>query len=514
MRRFVRRWAAMGILLCAVMLSVTVARLLLRPHDRAQSAAVRAATAATAQPIMVPHRTSPLAPHPDPALVEALLEPVFSDATLAHAGLSVVAEDGTTLFARNASTALAPASTLKLLVASTALNLLGPEHRFVTEIVAENQPQDGTVEGPVWLVGSGDPLFSRDDLNAGVGVLWRAGVRHIGGDVVVDGSDFRGPELNPNWDPDDLQYGYAAGSSAVSLDQGTIEFDVVPTTPGAPAQVRILPTNRDVRVSGTITTASSDAGTLLHIYREADTPGHIKPDNTFDIDGYVAYGDTQKYWQPVQHLVRYAGFALLSTLIERGIIVDGSVRVDSAPLAAQTLWAHRSQPLREIVRDMLVNSNNHSAEQLLRIVGAHASHVGTVATGAAAERAELVRLDVPVPGLHVVDGSGLSPLDRVAATTLAHLVAAELQTPGGDRFLRGLPRVGMEGTVWYHQLHDALGKARAKSGHIENVNALAGTVQTAHHGRVAFAFIVNDPNCNADAVTNAQDRALDVIARL
>ncbi|HEY0797751.1 MAG TPA: D-alanyl-D-alanine carboxypeptidase/D-alanyl-D-alanine-endopeptidase [Candidatus Baltobacteraceae bacterium] len=511
----------MGALLCVVMLGVLTVRLLAHPRTHSSGPAAQAAdermnpvAAFTPQPVLAPHRTAPLAPHPDPALVSATLDQIFTGDVLAHAGLAVVAEDGTTLFVRNAQTALAPASTLKLLVASTALNLLGPRHRFLTEIVAESRPVDGTIPGSLWLVGSGDPLFSRDDLEGGVGVLARSGLRHVGGDVVVDGSDFRGPELNPNWDPDDLQYGYAAASSAVSLDQGTIEFDVIPTSPGAPAEIRVIPTNRDVRVSGTITTASSSAGTLLHIYREDDVPGHIKPDNAFDVDGYVAYGDTQKYWQPVHHLVRYAGFALLSSLLARNIAVDGSVRVDSAPLAAQTLWAHRSQPLDEIVRDMLVNSNNHTAEQLLRIVGAQVSHVGTVATGAGAERAELVRLNVPVPGLHILDGSGLSPQDRIAATTLAHLVAAELQTPEGDRFLRGLPRVGMEGTVWYHQLHDALGKARAKSGHIENVNALAGTVQTTHHGRVAFAFIVNDPDCNADIVTNAQDQALDAIARL
>jgi D-alanyl-D-alanine carboxypeptidase len=72
----------------------------------------------------------------------------------------------------------------------------------------------------------------------------------------------------------------------------------------------------------------------------------------------------------------------------------------------------------------------------------------------------------------------------------------------------------MEGTVRYHQLHDALGKARAKSGHIEGVNALAGTVQTARHGRVAFAIIVNDPRAYDEVVTIGQDRMLDALARL
>jgi D-alanyl-D-alanine carboxypeptidase len=77
-----------------------------------------------------------------------------------------------------------------------------------------------------------------------------------------------------------------------------------------------------------------------------------------------------------------------------------------------------------------------------------------------------------------------------------------------------MPRPGLEGTVKYHQLTTALGRVRAKSGHIGGVNGLAGVVRTAHHGLVTFAFLVNDPNADADAVTNGQDAAMDALATL
>jgi D-alanyl-D-alanine carboxypeptidase len=75
-----------------------------------------------------------------------------------------------------------------------------------------------------------------------------------------------------------------------------------------------------------------------------------------------------------------------------------------------------------------------------------------------------------------------------------------------------LPLDGIEGTVKHHDLHDALGRTRAKSGHIEDVNALAGTIATMHHGRIAFAFVVNDPRADADIVYEEVDRALDALA--
>src|SRR5208283_2422179 len=125
---------------------------------------------------------------------------------------------------------------------------------------------------------------------------------------------------------------------------------------------------------------------------------------------------------------------------------------------------------------------------------------------------ELSKFGVPRDGLRVYDGSGLAPGDRIMPLTLAKLIAAVTRGPLGDIYVRSLPLVGMEGTVKHHDLHEALGRARAKSGHIENVNGLAGTVQTAHHGRVAFAFILNDPRADADVVYEEEDRVLDRLA--
>jgi D-alanyl-D-alanine carboxypeptidase/D-alanyl-D-alanine-endopeptidase (penicillin-binding protein 4) len=450
--------------------------------------------------------------HPDPERVRRALTPVFSDDVFRRAGVVVAAEDGTVLFQRNGSLALTPASTMKLLVAATALNILGPKYRFETDLVSEHLPKKGAINGALWLVGSGDPLFASEDLRAGVGALARGGVRRIEGDVRVDDGAFRGPERNPKWDVEDLQYDYAAGTSAVSLDQGTVEINVIPVLPGNPAAIRVNPSNRDVRMRGEIQSVLQGDGTLVHINLEPSGKDFDKPGNVFDVDGRVEVGSEQRYRQPVHGLARYVGYALLAMLEERKIRVSGTVRLDQAPLVAQTLWAHRSASLEDILRDMLVTSNNHTAEQLLRVVGAQERHIGTVQTGAEAEKGELARMGIPIAGLRIIDGSGLSPFDRVSAMTLARLVAAELQTLGGERFLRGLPRVGMEGTVRYHRLHAALGKARAKSGHIEGVNALAGTVQTARHGRVAFAIIVNDARAYGDAVTQGQDGMLDILA--
>ena len=403
-----------------------------------------------------------------------LISSAFDDS-----GLVVIAGDGTPLFARRPTAAVTPASTLKLMVAATALARLGAEHRFVTSFVAHRPANgDGRVAGPLWLIGGGDPLFTNNDLRAGVGALFRSGVRHVDGGLIVDGNAFAGPEQNPLWDPSDLPYDYAAGASAISVDQGLVELDVTPTLLGAPAQIRVIPPNPTVRIHSTVMTVGSYEGSFVDLTRGVSPLlGGSPAYNVLDLTGHVAIGPPQKYFEPVHGLGAYVGGAASVMFAERGIQLAGTPRLGVAPPDAMPLWRHRSRPLREILRDMLVNSNNHTAEQLLRIVGEPDSSglvlaptpvpdarttplppPGSASAGVAVERTLLADLGVSTTNLRVVDGSGLSPSDRIAATTLAELVAKMLATTAGDDYLRALPLVGLEGTVRHHQLGDALGR--------------------------------------------------------
>jgi D-alanyl-D-alanine carboxypeptidase/D-alanyl-D-alanine-endopeptidase (penicillin-binding protein 4) len=455
-----------------------------------------------------PSEPTPIAAAPEAAgwsghdvgSLQAQLRSALSASALATSGVAVVDAGGRPLFVRRERTALAPASTFKVLVGAAALTTLGPGYRFATTFESVADPHDGRLDGDLYLVGTGDPTLTRDDLRGGVGSVARAGVRDVRGALVADAGVFSGPETNPAWDPGDLQYGYAAGTSALSLDQGTVEFHLVPTVAGAPARIVVLPPSDAVRVFGSVLTSYT---TLLTIQRD---PGR----NDFTFAGRVA--EEQSFWRPVIDLPRYAAQVARAMLRDRGIVIDDGVRVGVAPMAPLVLWRHRSPPLRDIVHEMFLESNNHFAEQLLRALGATRG-AGTESGGGRVERAVLVRDGVPQTGLRIVDGSGLAASNRVAPITLATLLARAAAEPGGAGFVATLPRVGIEGTVRWRRVHDALGRARAKSGHIRDVNALAGYVLTRRHGRVAFAVIVNDRRADDGPVDAGIDRMLDLLAR-
>ena len=459
-------------------------------------------------PVRAPSAPTPIAAAPSapgwsaPQIrtLQSQLRSALSASALATSGVAIVDSDGRPLFVRRERIALAPASTFKVLCGAAVLTTLGPAYRFATTFESIADPQAGLLDGDLYLVGSGDPTLTRDDLRGGAGSVARAGVRDVRGALIADAGSFSGPETNPAWDPSDLQYGYAAGTSALSLDQGTVEFHLVPTGAGAPARIRILPPSDAVRVFGRVLTSYT---TLLTIQRD---PGR----NDFTFSGSVAA--EQSLWRPVIDLPRYAAVVARAMLRDRGVAVDGGVRVGIAPVAPLVLWRHRSAPLLAIVHEMFLESNNHFAEQLLRALGATRG-AGTESSGGRIEREVLVRDGVPQNGLRIVDGSGLAASDRVAPITLATLLARTAAEPAGAAFVATLPRVGIEGTVRWRRVHDALGRARAKSGHIRNVNALAGFVQTRRHGRVAFAIIVNDARADDGPVDAGIDRTLDLLAR-
>jgi serine-type D-Ala-D-Ala carboxypeptidase/endopeptidase (penicillin-binding protein 4) len=434
-----RRVVAATVVLALLIVGVWV---LARPHGSAVEPARIANLPA------IPLRAAPPAPRwsgSDLAKAGVTLDRAFVPAIAGAQGwsLAVVTVAGEPVYGRRADIAVAPASTQKLVVAATSLWALGPAYRFHTMFAArQGIGDDGTLDGDLWLVGSGDPSLWSADLRNGVAMLARSGLRRIGGGVVVDATALSGPERNPHWDRDDDGQDYAAPISAVSVDGDTIESHI--------------------RVAG--------------------------------VDRAV--------WTPMQDVARYVATSTQHMLALRGITASTPPSVGAAPLSTVVLWDHRSAPLARLESHMLWVSDNHYAEQLLRTVGEEVTGTPDDAGGIAAERAFLMQQGIPAPGLRLVDGSGLSAQNRVAAITLARLLASSEAS-----LYMLLPRGGREGTLEDYGFTSALGRVRAKSGHLSGVSSLAGYVTTRRHGRVAFAFLIDGSPADPDAaIVAAIDR--------
>jgi len=408
---------------------------------------------------------------------------------------AIVAQDGTLLYDDRSAHAVVPASAQKLIVAASVLAQLAPQYRFHTLLVSAQAPRSGTIAGDMWLVGSGDPSLRSDDLRRGVLRLRLAGISRITG-VAVDGSALAGPELNPYWNAADANEDFMAPTSGVSIDEDTVEFRIAGASLGQPANVRIKPQSGAVSYYGAIETGYADDV----IVAATGTP------NIFRLNGTIPPSVREIFYLPVHNIPHYAGVVLSGFLREAGIAVARGPRIARVPRNAAILWDHPSPALAQLVRHMLIFSDNHFAEQFLRVLGSLHGRADD-AHGLAAERRILREQHIPVPGLHVVDGSGLAESNRVAAITLARVLAHADADPRGNFLYPLLARDGLDGTLkWYH-FAQARGRVRAKSGHLAQVSSLAGYVETRHHGRIVFAFLFNGSPETADrAIVAAVNR--------
>jgi len=156
---------------------------------------------------------------------------------------------------------------------------------------------------------------------------------------------------------------------------------------------------------------------------------------------------------------------------------------------------------------MLTVSDNHFAEQLMRTVGGTSGDTPDDRNGVAAERRVLASQAIPTPGLRLFDGSGLAHANRIAATTLGHILSYFDADPHGNMIYPLLPRGGRDGTLRMYHFTSAAGRVRAKSGHLDDAASLAGYVDTRKHGRVVFVFMINGSPGNPDAaIVSAVDR--------
>ena len=394
----------------------------------------------------------------DPALRKSL------DSVMAispGASCLTVKIDGTVLYQHNSSSPVVPASTEKLITSAAALDLLGPQYRFTTSAVATATPVNGTLVGDLTLVGGGDPQLTSSIYQA---------VRHLGKDRTITLLD-------------DLASKVAA--SGVRHVTGRIlgdesRFDGLRTVPSWPAR-----------------------------YVEQDQAG---PLSALDVDdGYTLEpaGDTFERHRADQPAI--AAAQLFKDLLgAKGVKVDGGVAAAMAPAGSKPVAQIQSAPLTDVIEDMLLHSDNQTAELLVKELGKVKGTGGTTAAGVELIRAWRAQHGLTPPGSVTVDGSGLDPSDRVTCDEMATL----LDTTGGrtGTIAASLPVAATSGTLLARfRGSPAAGKLRAKTGSLNSVTALTGFVDLVDGGTATFSYVANGAPVSRQVLA-AQDLLATVLA--
>lgn len=463
-----------------------------------------------------------------------------SESSNSHWGIQIVSLDsGRTWFETNSHRLFVPASSAKLFTAALALNRLGAEFRVQTSFLGQMPPsQEGVLAGDLIVFGRGDPSIRSGDagavpkstLSALAKAILNSGIRRIQGDLVCDTSYFREPPYGPGWDWDDLVEGYAAGATALSLDDSAVRLRIRPgQKPGSAATVALTPSIPTLMaLQGTVLTVSTNDRTRIHYTR---LPGQTQ----LRVRGTIGVGSTE--WSDevsVPVPVRYFGERLLIELQKSGVVVEGSVRTvdwlereDMGDLDAtwRELGTYGSDPLGELLPWMLKPSNNVQAQMLWLLCGAETESKNRVPgvlrvvgqTTSDASRKLLAELltatGIPAGEVQLLEGSGLARANLVTPAAFVQLLRYMNQHHSAQPWHRAFPVGGRDGTLRTRFTQPpAKDNVRAKTGSLRHVHSLCGYVTSADGERFAFAILRNQVLASAGIARAEMDSMVTAIA--
>ncbi len=448
------------------------------------------------------------------------LQRFITHPALNHASVGVSVVDMTTgepLVEHNASKSLTPASVLKLITTATALETLGENYRYKTDIALDaNDPSR------ILIFGSGDPTLAgeafHDNPNLFFTTTADALKKALSPDreytlYVVDNL-FGYNGVSPEWTWIDLGNYYAAGAYGISVyDNSYRLFFNTTDRNSCPRILRTEPKIKGLTFQNelTLNNTGRDNGYIYGVpfsYERA-VRGDIPAGRTeFSIKGDIPdpgllLGET------LADYLMQAGIKIgkVETAREDYLAGHCTPQAGQPYRAGKVLCTHVSPPLKEIVREVNVESNNHYAEHLIRTIGrknkndlyADALEAGITYV------AEYWKMRcTKITSLQMYDGSGLAPQNAVSPSFLTQLLVYMYNTSGNaSSFFDSLPKAGQEGTLKNFMGNTRYrGKIAAKSGSIGGVQCYAGYLIDGNK-KYAFVVMVNKFNGTRPQVKSA-----------
>lgn len=357
----------------------------------------------------------------------------------------VVEGSGSTLFTHNGDLPVPGASLQKIVTGTAALISQGADSRFETVAAATaDVGEGGVLAGDLYVIGGGDPLLSTagygnqlqrggellHDLEKLADAIQDAGVTNIQGSVIGDESRYDTARYHPAWPERFRGQNQIGPISALNVNDGFSDF---------PAEY----------------------GGLASMVQSDD---------------------------PAANAAR----VVTDLLGQRGITVDGPSRTGEAPENVTPVATLPSPPLSDIVAETLTNSDNDTAEMLFKEIGLQVEDDGSWDSGAVGVTDVLTEAGIPMEGIQVVDGSGLSSENRMTCELIVDLLT---HPEAGQHIVQGLAVAGETGTLEDRFAGtEVAGRLRGKTGTLQNVSALSGQVTPLEGGALTFAYITTVPD--------------------
>ena len=374
----------------------------------------------------------------------------------------------------NENMPLVPASTTKLLTTDTAYGLVGENFKWKTQLEYKGEiAEDGTLNGNLYVVGSGDPSLGTRKAGAAsyteivadyVRAITDAGIKKINGDIIIQTAVFKvnkSPILPENivWVEDSNYY----------LPVGTT--------------LDINPRNEKLVVP-----AKSPFATAERYFYVSPYAHKMVFANVFDGKNFLS--------TTLPEAPSYLANLLRSSLIKSRLPISGKVVNIKTQLKAENrpiLYTYESPTLEEIVFYTNKHSDNGLAEAIMRMVGFQKYGDQSASSGKEAVIDHLTNIGFDLKGLNYIDGSGLSHSNTVTPIAQVKFLASRMHENYFKDYFESLPVAGQSGTLRHMFINsDANGQIFAKTGTLNKVKALAGYIKTKTGKTLTFSLLVNN----------------------
>jgi serine-type D-Ala-D-Ala carboxypeptidase/endopeptidase (penicillin-binding protein 4) len=443
------------------------------------------------------------------ARLQSAVNRLQADSQCKYASISLSVLDagtGETVFAANPNMGLATASTLKTITSITAFNILGKDFQYQTQFGYNGSIRaDGTLDGDLIIKGAGDPTLGswryaghkeNEVLSQMVAALAKAGIKKINGRVIGDDSIFGTQSAPDGWIWMDVGNYYGAGTSGLCWREN--QFDIKLKTGPVNTPIGVLRTVPDMpylNFKSELLNAAAGSGDDAYAYLPIGT-------KLMYLRGTYAQDQQKKSISAALPDPAYdAALRLTDTLRRLGITVSGgpesvltlNSKSQSLPAITSSLATISSPALSKIIYWLNQKSINLYAEQLLKTIAWKSGKQPTTDNGVEVEQDFWKARGIDPNSLNIVDGSGLSPGDRVTTMTMATVLKSA------------------KGSDWFQDFYESLpvyNNMKMKSGSILNVLTYAG--YQSHNGReLCFSIMVNNYNGSSRGIKEKMFRVLN-----
>lgn len=417
------------------------------------------------------------------------------------------ANTGRTLFARNENIGLATASTLKTITAATAFSLLGKDFQYQTTLgYTGNITADGTLNGNLVIVGSGDPTLGSERyqnkentvLTEWVSAIQKAGIKKIEGAVIGDDRIFGTQTTPEGWTWQDIGNYYGAGTSGLSWRENQFDIHLKPG-PGLNDAVRFLRTSPEMpylKIVNELKTGASGSGDNAYAFLPPyTTVAYLR--GTWGL-GIGKTGISAALPDPAFDVA----YRLQDTLKKLGIVATQAATTarlmalsdQSIPAITQKISMVSSPALSEMSYWFLKKSINLYGESFLKTIALKSGKTAGTANGAKAEIAFWADKGIDKNAMNIIDGSGLSPANRVTASAMASVLFQVQKEPWFADYYKGFPE--------YNGM-------KIKSGTINDVSAFAGYYTDKAGNK--YVIVINVSNYSGSGINRKLFSVLDAL---